>query len=805
MGGEPWTSVRSLMREKTFALTVVATLAVGIASATAIFSVVNSIVLKPLPYRDPDALVRLFEVKRSAPLDESSRSLLTVSDYMELALRAKSFDQLGAIYEGIGLQLTGAEEPTRVDTAMVTHDLFPLLGRKPLVGRTFLPSDGRPGAEPVVLLNEGFWRRRMGGDRSVVGKPLILNGRPTTVVGVLPDDFRFPSAKVEMWTPLVLDAARANPWAHVLVVVGRLRPKATLEQARQELRSASIQLEQENPRVNKDLGFDIAPLKKVIVGDTERPLWILLAAVALVLLIVFVNVANLCLLRSLAQQAEVAVRTALGATPRRILRKFITEGILLASVGGVLGILVSYWAVALFVAASPQGIPRLEEVRIDGSALGVGLAISLLASLMLGVIPGISAFGASDLHETLGTSGRRSVGRHQQRARAALVIGEIAIAVTLLVGAGLMANSLLRLLNVDPGFRSKGILTLKLTLPRSSYPSSQKLASFFDQALTRLTAVPGVTDVGMVNFLPLVGERTLWTFLPEGRVIQPGQEPTGSYFLVGGNYFRTVHTPLLQGRAFGSGDHQPGAETVIINQKMAQLFWPKENPLGKRFKLGSVGSWNPWLTIIGVVGDVRQDGLGQPIEPAILLPFSSESWDNTMTFVVRTSGNPAAVASDVRMAIWGLDRNLPVYQVSTLDDVLSASLAKPRFNLLVISAYSCVALFLALIGIYGIIAHSVVQQRQRIAIQMALGATRGGVLLAILRKGLALVLAGISLGVLFTIGAGRMLESMLYDVTATDPLTLVAVISAFLAVAIFAILVPAHSATRVDPIICLKE
>ena len=800
--------VRALARTPGFTLTAVLTLGLGIGSTAAVFSIVDAIVIRPLPYADAGRLVRISERLRSER-GEASAAPVSVPDFIALRERVHGLERLSAIYPAKSVQLAGGGEPLKVEAALVTHDLFPLLGRGALAGRAFVAADERPGAEPVVLLGQGFWRRRFGSDPGLVGKTLTLDGRPTTVVGILPDDFHFPSSRSEIWMPLVLhpgDPVKANPWARILVVVGRLGPGTTADQASQELAGAAAQLGRESPQADKDLGLEIEPLKKVIVGDVARPLWLLLGAVAGVLLIACLNVVSLFLLRALGRQHDIAVCTALGAGAPRVLRQFLAESLSLALLGGALGSLLAYWAVRLFVLTAAPGIPRLEEVRLGAPALGVALGVSLLTALALASAATLSSYG-KDLNHVLRIGARGAGGVRRQRVRAALVVGELTVAVVLLIGTGLMTNSLIRLFRVDPGFRPHGVLTLKLTVTPSAYPGPEPIARFFDQVLQRLAAVPGVASVGMVSELPLAGDDTFWNFIPEGRSLVPGQEPGASYRLVGGDYFQAAGIPLVRGRLPDRRDRQPGAGGAVVNQAMARQFWPGENPIGRRFRLGVLGAEprHPWMTIAGVVGDVRHHGLGDPAGPEMFLPFSVVDWAPTMVYVIRGGGDPAALTPSLRAAIWQVDPRMPVYAVRTLEDVVSDSLAGRRFNLMLMSVFAAVALLLANLGIYGVMAQSVAQQRQSIAIQMALGASRRDVLLHVVRQGLAVVLAGIGLGVLLAIGTTRVVASLLFGVTATDPLTFAAVAALLLLVALATISLPANRAARIDPMICLKE
>jgi putative ABC transport system permease protein len=791
-----------LFRNPSFTVVAVATLALGIASTTVVFSIVDSIILHPLPYGHPDRLVKVWEIQRGGPGESAQRpaSFPNVADWQR---RSRSFESLAAVQEDVGAHLTGRGEPQRLSAARVSHQLFSVLGTQPMLGRSFLPEEDRPGAEPVVIFSFGAWRRLFGADRNLVGRTVTLNGVQRTVVGIMPESFGFPHPDVDLWMPLAMDPA-GNRWARFLGAYGCLRPGVSLEQAQREMQGLAAQLEQENPGPNTGMAVSLVPLQREIIGDTDRPLFILLGAVGFVLLIALVNVTNLFLLRALSRRRELAVCTAFGASRPRILQQFLTESLLLALMGGAIGLLLAKWALRLFVSFSPPNIPRLDEVGLHLPGVALTLAVCLAAALIFGLLPGISAYAPS-LTESLRVGTRGSEGRGGRRLRNLLVVGEISLSIVLLVGAGLMTASFLQLLRVDPGFRTQRVLTLRFTLPNSTYPDGQSKASFFARVLERVAAVPGVQSTGLINHLPLSGANTLWSFQTEDHPpSRPGEEPTAGYRIADAGYFRTLGIPLVAGRLFTAADHQKGSNALIINDSLARQLWPDRSPLGRRVRLGNAKSEEPWLTVVGVVVAVRHDGLRVSPGPEFFLPYSPDASD-PMTLVVGAGANPLAIAGEVRKAIWELDRNLPLYAVKSLEQVLADSLSRERFNLALLGSFATIAVFLALVGLYALMAQAVVQQKQSIAVHLALGARRIDILRDVLRQGMVLVAVGVGVGMLVSLWLGRLLSSQLFEVVATDPMTLGTVVFLFIAVALAALGVPALRATQVDPMACLKE
>lgn len=794
-------SLRSLIKAKGFTAMAVLTLTLGTATSIGIFAVVNCVVFHPLPYADPEGLARLYGWKRGEPVEAATLSV-SIPNYAAWRETNRSFRYLAAFQDGVTFQITGGDEPYNLDGARVTHEFFQLLGREPFMGRGFTAADELPTPEPPLILSYGLWRQKFASDPKVLGTTMKVNGHAFVIVGVMGRDFHFPNDKVEIWAPLQISPF-ASPWARSLQVLGRLAPQVTLGGAQKEMSAIAARLERENPGPNRDMGVHLVPLKKDVVGQTEGHLRLFLGAVGLVLLIACVNALNLLLVHSLGRQREIAVRVVYGASRLRILRQFLIESLLLAGASVALGLVLAHWLIRFFISISPPGFPRLAELGIDAETVVLAVAVAAVIGLVLGAASAVAARGWHS-NEALKSGTRGTEGIQRQRLRQVLVMTEIALAVVLLIGAGLMLVSFVRLFRVSSGFEAKGLLTLQFSLPKARYPTGDQEAIFFTQALRRAAAVPGVESVGMVSHLPLSGSNVHWTYTQDGMRVEVGQEPEAGYRVVDSDYFRTMKIPLLRGRSFNAADHLKGAaEVAIVNQTMARTQWKGQDPVGKRFKLGNVASDQPWMTVVGIAGDVRHDSLAVPAEAEFFLPFSPEWWDS-MTLVVR-SRNPGSLVGPIRAAFREIDRDLPLYNVRTMEEVLTDSFARQRFNLILTSIFATLALVLAAIGIYGVMAQSVVQQTRKIAVQMALGASRRGVLIPIVEEGMFLAAIGLAAGLAVALYSSRLMQSLLFGVTPSDPLTFVGVAAAFLVVALIAVSVPAMRAVRVDPMTCLKE
>jgi putative ABC transport system permease protein len=798
---------RRLRKSPGFAVVAVLTLALGIGANSAIFSVVNAVLLRSLPFAEPDRLVAFGTIKHG---EEPRAGSLSPPDFMSLRDHTRTLTDVAALSYG-GATLTGGGEPERVDAAWVSAGFFELLGATPVLGRTIRPEENQPGNTGVAVLGHGFWQQHLGGDSAIVGQTITLNGVTRTVVGVAPPGFGFPENRA-LWAPLQYDETFSsetdrNRRAQWLSVIGRVQPGVPLERARAEVQSLAAQLEQEFPQTNTNVTLATLSLHEVMVGEVRTPLLILLGAVGLVLLIACANVANLLLARAAARQGEMAVRAALGAGRGRLVRQLLTESVLLGLVGGVVGLLLAHWGTALLVALRPAGIPRLDDVGVDGTVVGFTFLVALLTGVVFGLIPALQAT-RSDLVASIREAGRGALGGRQgQRTRSALVVAEMALAVMLLVGAGLLMRSFLQLQRVDPGFRPEQTLALDLSLPTRRYPEDEQRIAFYGTLLERIEGLPGVRSAGAVNLLPMGDDRFVLSFAVEGRPTPPpGEQPTLEVRVATPEYFRTMGIPLLRGRDFAEADRADAPQVVVINETTAQRFFAGEDPIGQRVRTGwGIGEDHfAGGEIVGVVGDVRQLGPGKEFIPELYLP-STQVPESDLSVVVRTAGDPLALAKAIRAEVRALDANLPVSNLRTLDQVLSRAVAQPRFYLLLLGAFAAVALVLAAIGIFGVMSYSVVQRTREIGIRVALGANPGAVLRMVVGRALWLALGGVAVGLLGALALSRLLGSLLFGVSATDPLTFAGVAALLTSVALLATYLPARRATRVDPMVALRS
>jgi putative ABC transport system permease protein len=797
-------AVRMLLKSPGFTAVAVATLALGIGANTAIFSVVNAVVLRPLPYLDPARLMMVWLDNPRQSIHEDVSSFPNFVDWRE---QNRVFDPLVTFY-GTGFNLTGGGEPEQIRGAVVSAGFFRLFGVEPLHGRGLATDENEPGREQVVVLGHGLFKRRFGADPTVVGRTVSLGGRPFTVVGVMPPGFRFP-AEAELWVPLAptgpfadLMGSRNSLW---LKVVGRLKPGVTLAQAQAQMSALAAALEKQYPDANAGYGVNLEPLHEEIVGGIRPALMVLLGAVALVLMIACANVANLLLARAATRQKEMAIRSALGAGRRRVTRQLLTESVLLSLVGGTLGFLLALWAVDLLLALSPPGLPRLDEVGVDGRVLLFTLMVAVLTGLIFGLAPAVQTWKL-DLNESLKEGGRASSeGGRSRRVRGLLVVGEMALALILLVGAGLLFKSFLHLREVEPGLDPRELLSARISLPRLKYQDGPPVVAFYDQLLERVRALPGVESASAISTLLL------------GRLAQStsaqieGRPPSSAADLIPVPYdsitpglFRTLGTPLLRGRHFTERDDARTPPVAIINDTMARRFWPGQDPIGRRFTFGDPRQPDTvWFSVVGVTGDVKRSGLDSEPRPESFFPLA-QSPDRTMTLVVRARTDAAGLAAAVRSAVWSIDPDLPVSDVRTVEELLAESVMERRFTMLLVGFFSAVALVLSALGIYGVIAYWVTQRTHEIGVRMALGARPADVQALVLRQGLRLAGLGIALGLAGAVGATRVLRSLLYGVSATDPATFAAIPALLAFVALLACYVPARRATRVDPLIALR-
>ncbi|HEX5581011.1 MAG TPA: ABC transporter permease [Gemmatimonadaceae bacterium] len=793
-------ALRTLRKSPGFTVFAVLTIALGIGATTTIFGVVDGVLLSPLPYREPATLVGVHETDPGAGNDAFPTTPATFLDWRK---ETRSFTAMAAS-RNQAATLTGDGEPQRVPGGAVSAGFFEVLGVRPIIGRGFTAEEDAAGAGQVVVLSEGLWRERFGGDRAVVGRTMNVNGRPYTIVGVMPASLRLPSADTELWVPLAFSAEEASArGSHHLQVVARLAPGATLEQANAELRTIAARMQREYPEFQSGFGAAARPLSTDIVGDVGRPLWVLAGAVGFLLLICCANVANLMLARAASRRKEIAIRSAIGAGRGHIVRQLLAESLVLSLIGGGAGLVLAAWGTDLLVALGPAELPRLQEIGVDARVAAFALAASLVTGALFGIAPAVHA-SRSDLNDTLkdGTKGS-SGGPGRARARQALLVAEVAISLTLLVGAGLMMKSLNRLRAVDPGFRTTGILTAQLPLPLARYDSTYKRMALYQALEERARAIPGVRSVGFTSGVPLSGSTAILGYWIEGKTPRNdnSQVPTATFYQVAGDYFQTMGIPLRKGRYLGAGDRADAPRAAVVNETLARQQFAGEDPIGKRFQIGPDSA--PYYTIVGVVGDSRHQGLGAEPPPQLYVPFAQEGFGN-LSLVVHAEGDPTRLIASLRGELQALDPDLPLARARTMDDVIAEGIARPRFITLLLGAFAGIALVLALVGTYGVVAYTVAQRTQEFGIRMALGADARRVLVDVVMHAARVTAIGIVVGVAAALVLSRGLATLLFQVHVTDPVTYAVIAALLLGVTVLASWIPARRATRVTPLNALR-
>jgi putative ABC transport system permease protein len=795
-----------LARSPGFTVVAVITLALGIGANTAIFSVVNTVFLRPLPYPDADRLV---------VINESSKPMLegpvSYPNFLDWQAQNQVFEHMAA-FQGEALTLVGVKVPESMPSLNVSADFFPTLGVNLIYGRSFLPSEDKAGAMPAVIMSYGLWQRRFGADPGLIGKSLSLKGtlgtRDFTVVGILPRDYAF-YAPAELYVPIGLWGADGYLMKREnhdrTLALARLKPSVSLEQARAQMETIASRLRQQYPETNTGFGVTITPLRERVVGHVRRAVLVLLGAVGFVLLIACVNVANLLLARSTGRQREVAIRVALGAGRRRMIRQLLTESVLLALAGGMAGLLLGLWSSSALAPLIPPGFP-VQRIPIGDRVLGFTLLISLLTGIAFGLAPALHA-SKPDLNEALKEGGRsltESLGHH--RLRGLLVVCEVALALVLLISAGLMIQSFRQLLRVDPGFNPRGVLTMGLDMSDPKYQTNPaRFMAFNAQLLERVRAVPGVQYAGTVRPLPLGGGRSTMPFYRDDRPVPSGENfPAADWHAVSPGYFQAMGIRLARGRDFADSDNQNTLQVAMISEGLARRYWPDEEPIGKRLRIGTPEMGLPWFTVVGVVGDTRPYGL-EASAPAELYISCLQlgSWVD-MSLVVRTASNPLGVAAGVRDQVLALDKEMVLGDVQTMEQRLAGTLAGRRTNMLILGIFASLALVLAAVGIYGVMSYLVGFRTHEIGVRMALGAGRSDVLKLVAGQGLGLTLIGVGVGLAGAFGLTRFLASMLYGVRPTDLATFAAVSLGLMAVALLACCIPARRATKVDPMVALR-
>jgi predicted permease len=798
-------AIRQLLKSPTFTLVAVLAIALGIGANTAIFSVVNAVLLRPLPYQDPSRLVTILEN------DDRPVAPGNVADWRT---QNHVFEDIGSA-ESWTANLSNSGQAESVEALRVSPNLFPMLGVQPLHGRFFGADEDKTGNEHVVILSHGLWQRRFGSNPDIVGRPITLQGQPFTVVGIMPAGFQFAPfwvTKAELWVPLALGPRAASREGQSLRAFARLKPGVSLEQARSEMATITARLEQQFPGTNRNITVQL--LKDKVVGDVRPALLVLLAAVSFVLLIACANVAHLLMARGAARQREIAVRAALGAKRWRIIRQFLIESLLLALLGGAAGLLLAFRGLPLLTALIPASLPRAGSITLDARVLLFTAAISILTGVVFGVVPALHASDVNlrDALQEAGRGGGETL-RHN-RMRSVLVSSEFALAFLLMIGAGLMVRTLIALHAIDPGFEPHHVLSAVVSVAGSEEAQPQKRFPFYEQVVERVAALPGVESVSAINHVPLAGDAWGFPFSIEGRPpSRPGESPNALYRVVLPGYFRTMGLTLLGGRDISGTDSMEAPGVVIVNQRMARTYWPGEDAIGKRITLDDSAKNPNWLTVIGVSQDAKQDQWTAAPRPEMYLPLlqSREYLNDTsshfeyITLVVRTAGQPAAIANDIKAAVAALDKNVPVSAIETLDDAVADLNAQPRFESWLLGSFAGLAILLAALGIYGVMSYSVSRRTHELGVRIALGAGQGDVVRLVVRQAMTLALIGASCGLVAAVALTRLMSSFLYGVRPFDLPTYLVSAAAISGVALVAGYIPARRATRINPVTALRS
>ena len=793
-------AVRSLRRSPGFTLTALLTLALGIGANTAIFSVVRGVLLEPLPFDSPDRIVRIWPGNPSTGIE---RGALSEPNFLDWRRESRLTESMGGFFfaeGGTGIDMTGEGEPQRLRAALVTDGFFETLRTPALVGRTLLPEENVPGKDRVAVLGHGLWTTRFGADRAIAGRSITLNGDQFVIAGVMPASFSYPADRaIDVWIPLSYfgpDAIGRERNKGFLEIIARIKPGVSVDQLHTELAAVSGRLAREYPENAGWTEVFIAPIRDAIVGEVRTPLLVLLVAVGMVLLITCVNIASLLLARATGRARELAMRAALGAGRGRIARQLLTESMTLALAGGLLGVGLGVVAVGALAAAGGAELPRADAIRVDGVVLAFTLGLSVLSGLLFGMVPVLRA-ASGNLQGALRAGARGSVGHTGQRLRSGLVIAEVAMAVILVIGAGLATKSFARLVSVDPGFRTDNALVARMSVgPGYATPEAQM--GYYQTVLERVRAVPGVEAAGVIRDLPLQGNGELVRPGIPGRTIPPDQMPAAQLHQVSTDYFQAMGIPLQEGRSFEPTDRRGGQLVFVVNQELARRFWPGESAVGKFLTFGTTP-----IQIVGVVGDVRQRGLAEPSEPTIYIHVL-QNFRSGMSIVARTAGDPLSYAAAVRQAIWSVDKAQTITEITTLDAVVGRAVARPRLIAWLLALFGGIGLALGVLGIYGVLAYAVTQRRQEIGVRVALGATPGSVLGLVIGKGMLLAGIGVAVGVGGAWLLTRSMQSVLYDIRPSDPVTFVQVVLVLLTAALVASWLPARRALKIDPVNSLR-
>ncbi|MEK6286941.1 MAG: ABC transporter permease [Acidobacteriota bacterium] len=799
---------RMLARNPGFASIAVLSLALGIGANTAIFSVVNAVLLRSLPFHEPDRLVMVWEDVSFAGFP---RNTPAPANYADWKSQNQVFEDIGALDER-SFNLTGDGEPEKVAAYGATASFFPLLGVNPVLGGVFLPEDDKPEANKVVVLSYGLWQQRYGGEQSIIGRELLLSGDKHTVVGVMPAGFQFLESEIGLWVPMAFTSQQLTQrGSHYLQVVARMKQGVTLQQANADIETIQQRIARDYPDEAGRISAYVMSLREQLAGDLRRPLLVLLVAVGFVLLIACANIANLLLSRAASRKREIAVRLALGAGRSRIVRQLLTESILLSMTGAVLGVLLAWWSFAFLKRLIPDALALSTNLELDLRVLGYTLLVSLVTGAVFGLAPALQA-SKIDLHEALKQSGGRSgLSAGGNRLRSVMVVAEVALALVLLVGAGLLIQTFLKLRDQYSGLRPQNVLTVRTVLPRYKYREQNERTPFYNQVLERVKALPGVISAGYATTVPLEWKGGTSGFYPEGLTVEESRAGGLSYDAnhrqIIGDYLKTMGIPLRQGRYFDDGDNEQTLPVAVVNETMAREYWPGGDAVGKRFKLGGPETKRPWITIAGIAGDVRQMGIDEPVKAEMYLPqrqIPDHQFYAPRDLAVRTAVDPLSLAAAVREAIHAIDPDQPVSNIRTMDEVLGQETAMRRLGMTLLVIFAAVALLLATLGIYGVLAYFVVQHTPEIGVRLALGAPRRDILSLVLKKGMRLALLGVGIGLGAAFVLTRLMASLLFGMSATDPATFALLALLLTCVALLACYVPARRATKVDPMVALR-
>jgi putative ABC transport system permease protein len=803
---------RMFANKPSFTFLVIVTLALGIGANTAIFSVVNALLFRNLPYQNPEQLVMLWEANPEIHVAGYEVFPVSVAAFDDWRKQADSF-QAVSVLDSARFALTGIGKPERVAGVTTSASFFELMGVTPILGRTYTEAEDRPGTDRVVVISYALWQGRFGGDKEICGKTMQLDGNSHTILGVMPQGFQFPRAtdlpsffqlpsETELWTPACLSNAQlANRGSHTKAVIARLKPGVPITQAQAQLDVIASQNEQQYPDA-KDWQARVLPMKEQLVGKLQVALLLLLCAVGCVLLIACANVANLLLARAATRQKEIAIRMALGASRFRIMQQLLTESVMLALIGGGIGVLFATWGIDLLIALSPANIPRKYEIMIDAETLAFTLVVSLATGILFGLAP-LSQVSRFKFNEAMKEGGRGSVGAGG-RLRKLLVVAEVSLSLVLLISAGLLIRSFAHLVTTDTGFSSQNLAAMTLQISSSRYDFNPKQIGFFKNVLAQMRTIPGAVSVGAVSELPLGGGDEFDVFTVEGQPAptSPGEESMAGFRFIDDGYFKTLELPLVAGRDFNEYDTDKSQPVVIISESLARLHFNGEDPIGKRVKAGDFGSDAPWATVVGVVKDLKHSGLDVEVFPHLYFPYQQICWGR-MVVVVRSTGNIASLFAPMREAVWAVDKDQPITALRTMDEYLGDSIARQRFNAVLLAAFASLALILAAVGIYGVMSYNVTQRRRELGIRMALGARPQDIFRLVIGEGMKLALVGEALGLIVAFAATRVMTGLLFGVSTTDPTTFAILTLLLAGVAFLACYLPARRSTKVDPMVAL--